>query len=156
MTATTRARGDTSGRMQTRDAPGAERDAPEEQDPLQGPHGAEEHRAGEADQAEGGRGRRGRAHPGRLPAREEVVPAGRPRRERRQLPDEGQRPEEELTGADGDDDERDDQATARWRPVLSGDRPHPAPEAVPPGAPAQVVELVEVGVLAEGRARRSR
>ncbi len=42
-------------------------------------------------------------------------------------------------------------ATARWRPVPSGARADPAAEAVPPGPPAQVVELVEVGVLAEGR-----
>ena len=35
--------------------------------------------------------------------------------------------------------------------MLERGRPHPAAEAVAPGAPAQVVELVEVGVLAEGR-----
>ena len=79
-----------------RHAPGAERDAPQEQDPLQGPHGTEEDGPREADQPEGGRGGRGGAHPGRLPAREEVVPARRPRRERGELPDQWQRPEEEI------------------------------------------------------------
>ncbi len=52
---------------------------------------------------------------------------------------------------DRDDDERNDQ---RHRTLASGAqwcRADPAPEAVPPGAPTQVVQLVEVGILAEGR-----
>ena len=117
MTATTRARGETSGRMKRETPQRAERDAAEEQDPLQRPHGAEEHGAGDADEAEGGRGRRGRAHAGRLPAREEVVPARRPRRQRGQLADEGQRPEEEVAGPERDDEQRD-----RPRPRRAGAR----------------------------------
>ena len=42
-------------------------------------------------------------------------------------------------------------ATARSAPGAERDRTDLASEAVPAGAPAQVVELVEVGVLAEGR-----
>src|ERR1700722_7335116 len=135
-----------------RDAPGAERDAPQEQDPLQGPHGAEEDGAAEADQPESGRGGRGGAHTGRLPAREEVVPAGRPGREGGELPDERQRAEEEIAGPDSDDQERDDDGHRALTPGGQGRRPDPAAETVPSRAPAQVVEVVEVRVLAEGRA----
>ena len=42
-------------------------------------------------------------------------------------------------------------ASARWRPVPSGADAHPAAEAVPTRATAKVVQLVEVGVLAEGQ-----
>ena len=42
-------------------------------------------------------------------------------------------------------------ASTRWRPLPSGCRAHPAAEAVPSRATPQVVELVEVGVLAEGQ-----
>ena len=114
-----------------RDAPGPERDAPQEQDPLQGPHGAEEDGPAEADQPEGGRGGRGGADPGRLPAREEVVPAGRPGRERGELPDERQSPEEEFAGPDCDDEERDDDGHGALTPGGQGRRPDPAAEAVP-------------------------
>ena len=42
-------------------------------------------------------------------------------------------------------------ATTRWRPVLERGRRGPGGRSGPAGTPAQVVELVEVGVLAEGR-----
>ncbi len=80
-----------------------------------------------------------------------MVPAGRPRRERRQLPHERQRPEEELAGAEGDDEERDHHRHGALSSRAQRRRPDPAPEAVTPRSPAQVVELVEVSVLAEGR-----
>ena len=139
-----------------RDAPGAERDAPQEQDPLQGPHGTEEHGPREAHQSEGRRGGGGGAHPGRLPAREEVVPARRPRRERGELPHQWQRPEEEIPRPHGDDEECDDQ---RHRALAAGGQRRcadPPAETVPSGAATQVVEVVEVRILAEGRAHAPR
>ena len=42
-------------------------------------------------------------------------------------------------------------ATRRWRPVPKNGAADPASEAVAPRAPAEVVEVVEVGVLGEGR-----
>ncbi len=151
MTATRqRPRGDERAH-ETRDPPGPEGDAAEEEDPLQRPHGAEEHGAGDPDDAECGRGRSRGAHPGRLPARDEVVPARGPRRERGQLADEGEGPEEQIAGPDGDHHQRDDHGKRPLAPGAERVGPHPAPEAVSPRSPAQVVELVEVRVLAEGR-----
>ena len=81
-----------------------------------------------------------------------MMPAGPPGRERRELPDQRQRSEEEIAGAKGDDEQGDDQRHGALPPGAQRRRPDPPAETVPAGAPAQVVELVEVRVLAESRA----
>ena len=43
-------------------------------------------------------------------------------------------------------------ASARWRPVLRNDGAHLVPEPIATRTVAQIVQLVEVGVLAEGKA----
>ena len=151
MTATTRARGPTRGRMK-RDTPQiAHRNAAEQQYPLQCAHGAEQHGAGDPHETEERRCRGGRAHTGLLPTRKEVVPRPGPRGQRRQLADQGQCPEQELAGAQHDDERRHQDGQGALTSGAERSRAHPAAEPVAPGATAQVVQVVEVGVLAEGQ-----
>ena len=80
-----------------------ERDAAQEKDLLHQPHGAEEDGSGDTDDPESRGGRSSGADTGRLPPGEEVVPTRRPARQRCQLTHQRERPEEELPGADHDD-----------------------------------------------------
>ena len=150
MTATTRALDETSGRMK-RETPKARRDAPEEQDALQRAHGAEEHRPGEADEAEGRDAGAVVPTPADCQPEKKWCQLRRPRRQRSQLAHQRQRPEEQLAGPDGDDHQGDHHRHGALATGAERGGADFAPEAVPPGAASQVVELVEVGVLAEGQ-----
>ena len=119
---------------------------------LRRAHGAEQERADDRHDAERGRGGRGGAHAGRLPAGEQVVPGRRPGGQRGQLPDRGQGAEEELAGPEGDDGEGQDDHEHALAPGAERRRADPPAEAVTAGAMAEVVEVVEVRVLAEGQA----
>ena len=66
-------------------------------------------------------------------------------------PTRGRVPKNRSRVPDGDDQQRDDDGHGALAPRAERGRTDPAAEAVPAGTPAQVVELVEVGVLAEGR-----
>ena len=151
MAATTRARGDTSGRMKREQPPGPDRETAQEEHLLHQAHRPQEDRPGDPDDPERRRGRRGGPHPGRLPSREEVVPAGRPSEQGRQLPHCREGPEEELPRAEGDHDRGHHSGQ---RPLASGAQQRRADlpaEPVPTRAVAEIVELVEVGVLTEGK-----
>ena len=80
MAATTRARGETSGRMK-RDSPSAPSGMqPRRRTFCTRPIDPKKTVPDEPDDPEGRRGRSGGPHSGRLPPGEEVVPAGRPAR----------------------------------------------------------------------------
>ena len=80
-----------------------------------------------------------------------MVPGAGPRGQGRQLTDQGQGPEEELAGPQHDHERRHQDGHGALASGAERSGPHPTTEAVAPGAATQVVQVVEVGVLAEGQ-----
>ena len=71
-------------------------------------------------------------------------------------PTSGQAAAEQVAGPDHQHRAATTAATRRDRWLVEHRPAAPAPEPVPPRTVAEVVELVEVGVLGEGQTRRSR
>ena len=85
-----------------------------------------------------------------------MVPGRRPRGERSQLADKGQRAEEEVASAHCDHQEHDQHRDSPLAPGAQRRGADPPTETVSSGATAQIVKLVEVAVLAEGSTHAAR
>ncbi len=81
-----------------------------------------------------------------------MVPGRRPRGQRGELPDRGQAAEEELARPERHDGEGQDDHQGALTPRAERRRADPPTETIAAGTMAEIIQVVEVRVLAEGQA----